>query len=933
MPKQLFLLCSCLLWVMVVSAQCPDRDSLWQKISFLKDVSPEPVQEIKNKLLTYERVISYCPYKNDSTHVLLLRAIAYKYYQQGDYLEAVKYLHKAIAILNNKANQRSVNQVELVGVYYWLFFLHKSLNNVGESLKALDSCTNIGERLHFVDRSLLMAFFERAEYFFDVGDYLHSIDYTKACERKALEYAGKVGREEKPTAMKYALSSFAWQVNSLIRLKRYDEAETLMSQRLSTTDLSNLADYRGTIYGLRAEMEVYKGNFGKATTLFKQALVFERKERRALGCKQLLNTMAYEVYYHHAKDYDKSLRLLQEALGYVNKDAVLFKADSLESLNILTNMAAVYVQQGQFEQAFNAFSKAWSYIMPGVREKDIMASPLEDIVAQKKIHYLTGLLTGEGDAYRKRYMVSHNTDDLQKAIGAYKKADRLVNRIKEEQPNLNSKLFWRSNSHALYEHALEASYTLGNREDAFYFFEKSRAVLLNDQLAEQRWLGEGDIFLLTQSRKRIKVLDRELTDISVPEVQRSALQDELLKEQTKLNALAATIHERTPFYYQNFIEHDFVTLDQVQRKVLKEYKALVEVFSGDSAVYLMVITAGDVRLRIIDKKAFDSLAGKFTSYLADEEKQNNQWEAFQDVSYGLYQLLFDKDPLPTGRIIISPDGQYFPFEALLTSRSSPVYFLEAYAVSYTYSARYLLNDFAPATGKKAKSFMGIAPVYCAGGMPALIGSDESLQQLSGYFSGAKNFMGKDASKNTFLQQFGDYRIIQLYTHAAGNIAHGEPVIYFADSLLYLSDLVSDKRPATGLVVLSACETGQGEFYQGEGVFNFNRGFAALGIPAAITSLWAAQNKKTYELTTLFYQYLAKGLPADVALQKAKLAFMHLGPTANTMPYLWAVPVLTGKVTAVTQPAKAGWYLWILKGLGVVAVIAVLIMLARRRIFI
>ncbi|WP_315823211.1 hypothetical protein [Paraflavitalea speifideaquila] len=79
----------------------------------------------------------------------------------------------------------------------------------------------------------------------------------------------------------------------------------------------------------------------------------------------------------------------------------------------------------------------------------------------------------QGNTWRKKYARTHQPEDLRKAIEVYKEADRLVNRIKGEQANLNSKLFWRSNSHGLYEHALEACYTSGNLEDAFYFLRKA----------------------------------------------------------------------------------------------------------------------------------------------------------------------------------------------------------------------------------------------------------------------------------------------------------------------------------------------------------------------------------------------------------------------------------------------------------------------------
>ena len=104
-----------------------------------------------------------------------------------------------------------------------------------------------------------------------------------------------------------------------------------------------------------------------------------------------------------------------------------------------------------------------------------------------------------------------------------------------------------------------------------------------------------------------------------------------------------------------------------------------------------------------------------------------------------------------------------------------------------------------------------------------------MEKISSYFPQARTLIESYASRNNFMKLFDGYRIIQLYTHSADSSSSGEPVIYFSDSALYLSELIPEKKPATRLIVLSACETGNGKLYQGEGIFSFNRGFAALGI--------------------------------------------------------------------------------------------------------
>ena len=132
------------------------------------------------------------------------------------------------------------------------------------------------------------------------------------------------------------------------------------------------------------------------------------------------------------------------------------------------------------------------------------------------------------------------------------------------------------------------------------------------------------------------------------------------------------------------------------------------------------------------------------------------------------------------------------------------------------------------------------------------------------------------------------------------------MIYFADSALYLSELITEERPATQLIVLSACETGNGKVYQGEGVFSFNREFAALGIPSSIINLWAVDNESTYLQTELFYNYLAQGLPVDIALQKAKLEFLQTASKEKGLPYYWAASVLAGSTSIISFSHPVPW---------------------------
>jgi CHAT domain-containing protein len=216
--------------------------------------------------------------------------------------------------------------------------------------------------------------------------------------------------------------------------------------------------------------------------------------------------------------------------------------------------------------------------------------------------------------------------------------------------------------------------------------------------------------------------------------------------------------------------------------------------------------------------------------------------------------------------------------------------------------------------------MGIAPVRYTNGFPALLGSDESLRQVQNYFRHPVNLLGDDASKNNFLKQYYKYKIIQLYTHATDSGFAGEPMIYFSDSALLLSDLFYQGKPATRLIVLAACETAQGKLYNGEGVFSFNRQFAALGIPSSISSLWQANDQSTYKITELFYKYLSKGMPLDVALQQAKKDFRSLSSKEKTLPCYWAASILVGQTDSIPIQKPFPW-IWVI-GVMIIVVVGV-----------
>ena len=885
-----------------LAGQCPDRDVVWKRLVFLRDSSPTLSPTVKLKeLQSYEARIKDCPYKFDSTHALLMQRIGAAYYHLADYLKATYYTKQAIGIINSNAGKPSINVSHNIRNYYNLGWFCDSLGNVREKFKAYDSCISISMRLNSANIYCVQSLTEKVKHFFDVGDYQNCINYSIIFEKISLRYAEN---EDRDRGNQYVLTSLLWRVNALIKFGDYKTAEELLFSRIDYCRKTGLVNYLGTIYQQLADLQIQQRNYERAILNYKQAFKYAMQEKDSISCLIVLNNLGYDIYFKGFNDLNKSIAYCKKALVYGNNEN---SENRFELLNLLGRLGSLYARKGLNDSASIYFQAALNQIKPGMNEESLLNSSMEDFSRHRHTHYLSDLLLNKGDVLIGQYKGSGENNLLNAAIKTYKLTDRLLDKIKYQQTEIQSKLLWRSDSRRLYEHAIDACYLQMNYSDAFYFFEKSRAALLQDQLNEQHWSGESNILKQTQLEKQIQQLQRELNSTDKSSPRHSELEDKIFSAKQELGRLRDIIKTNNPLYYQNFVDTNFITLKDVQGRILKDRQALVELFAGDSAVYTLVVTSQRSYLQKINKNDFDRLSDTYRNFISDPKLLNEKPDLFKKIALELYQLVFQNIVLPAGRVIISPDGKYFPFEALVTTTQPLTYFLEDHAVSYTYSARYLLNNFAVDPTSSSNTFMGFAPVQYASALPELSGSDQSLQRMRNYFSKATNFIRKDASKNNFLNEYYKYRIIQLYTHATDSGYTGEPMIYFSDSVLSLSDLFYEGKPSTSLVVLSACETANGKLYNGEGVFSFSREFAALGIPTSVSNLWKVDNQSTYKLTESFYKYLSRGLPSDVALQRAKKEFRKtISSKEQDLPYYWAAPILIGQSDAIVSEKPFQW---------------------------
>jgi CHAT domain-containing protein/Tfp pilus assembly protein PilF len=110
-----------------------------------------------------------------------------------------------------------------------------------------------------------------------------------------------------------------------------------------------------------------------------------------------------------------------------------------------------------------------------------------------------------------------------------------------------------------------------------------------------------------------------------------------------------------------------------------------------------------------------------------------------------------------------------------------------------------------------------------------------------------------------------------------------------DGFLRLDEVTRLKLNAD-LVVLSACQSGQGRLYNGEGVRGLARAFLHAGSRGVVCSLWPVEDEQTAAFMADLYRALRAGQrPADAlqAVQRARIQ-------AGEVPFRWAPFILIGE---------------------------------------
>ncbi len=338
-------------------------------------------------------------------------------------------------------------------------------------------------------------------------------------------------------------------------------------------------------------------------------------------------------------------------------------------------------------------------------------------------------------------------------------------------------------------------------------------------------------------------------------------------------------------------------------------------------VYLIVISKNSLDVKKLSKITYlQPLSEMYVTALRNIEANH--------VIQGdkLYTALIPNSK--QNKITIIPENflNYIPYESLKQMKKG-IFFGTEKTITYDYSLSLWLLREEKNNFKLNDKLIVFSPNYLSkekntiNEFRDLKYAKAEANEIVKLFSG-KLFSGQDATKSNFIKTKEKYGIFHFSMHAqlVENDFNKSYLEFSNQEKLMVSEIYAIHLSAE-LVVLSACNTGNGELKKGEGIMSLSRALIHAGVRSSVVSLWEVPDKETSEIMVDFYKNLKKGDRKDVALSKAKENFLVKNPMKNH-PFYWTGFILNGDNSAVVNNSF-NWCLVVYISVGLIFTILII----------
>ena len=878
----------------------PTSTAIWDSLLHIEQAQTLSQQQKLALVIPLRAAFEKAGYPRDSVYARLLHRIAvFQYYTTKAYDSCIANTLEAIRI--NTSGSKGASLPFAVSSYRNMGYYYKGLSIYDQALNYFDSAILLANRFPSQESAVKTCREERGNIYSLKGDYEKCIEETTL--------ATLLGQDTHDTAYSIAL----------LRQRALAEART-GALPAATNDIElaqNLAIFikdtlaLGGALDIKALIDVTTGHTDQALQEYHEAIRLQTTRPLSLSLP--------DYYLDQGNLLMEKMGRLDEAEASYRKAFELAQQlqDPVEAAAASIDLNALHHNKKDYRQAILDCHQALEqlHIAP---EKDILHNaPFSALAARQNKSLLVLAFGNKTDDLLEFYKSTHAPEYLKACKQTALLTDSLITTLRQEQTDEPSKLVWRTQTREFYSNALEACWLAHDANTAFFFMEKSRAVLLNDRLNElgaSAFLPPDDLARQQELQLVLIQEERHLADLpdSSPGYQKQQLA--FLNAKNSLERYTRSLEQTAPAYYQYKYADAVPTLPALQQLLIKGRRHFVHYFVNDSLIYMLGISGTDTRMIRVPYNNLGQEIKDFIRLCADHQAQNLDYPAFGSLAHHLYKVLLQPLGWTGGRVLVSPDNFFIPFETLTSDSAGSHYLINDFSFDYVYSARYLLQPAHTLSGEA--SFLGVAPALFDASLdvPDLPQSLDACREAAAYYPSADLLTEKRATKKEFLERAGRYSVITVYAHARSDTMEKEPLLFLADSVIRLSELPLLQRPTAQLIVLSACQTNAGRNAQGEGIYSLARGFAAVGIPAVAATLWQADEQSIYTITDGFHKRLAQGMDKDQALQDSKLEFLRTSDRSHSLPYYWANMILVGNPQPLVLSPARHFPWWLLAAL-------------------
>jgi len=708
---------------------------------------------------------------------------------------------------------------------------------------------------------------------------------------------------------------------------RYSATEMLLQQVLKIRQITlreshpNVATSLNNLAGLYR----YQGRYSEAELLFQQALKIwqtdlgENHPNVAISLNNLAELYRAQGRYSEAEPlFQQALKIWQTSLGENHPDVAT-------SLN---NLAGLYQDQGRYSEAEPLYQQAlkiWQTAL-GKNHPTITGS-LKNLVALNWIQghlqpALTGLqqgltieeanlernLIGGSESNKREYLKTFNasTDATLTLHLQYLPQDPTAIQLA-----LKTVLQRKGRLLDLFTNSRQ---TLRNQLDSDSQALLDRLIQVNTEISNL-YYNRPESLSQEQYQQQIKLLDERSQQ----------LENQLSRRSATFRANNAPVDIST---IQSLLPADSVLVEFSRYRVF-DPKAAADKRFGEFH-YAAYLLQADGKITGIDLGAatiIDPLIDDFSKAMRSPSVRVTQ---VKEAARALDAVLMAPIRSHLGNqkhLLISPDGplNLIPFEALVDENNQ--YLVENHTLTYLTSGRDLLRLQAQSQAQQppllvANPFFGDRSKRVSSSIPSnnlrqsilepLDDTSTEAEAIASQFPQAQLWQRAQATE-TVVKQANRPRILHIATHGFfSSIDSQEAVptenpllgsgLFLAgfrntpqegadDGILTALEVSNLNLLGTQMVVLSACDTGQGGLSVGEGVYGLRRALVLAGSESQVISLWRVQDNSTKDLMVSYYKQLLQGKGRSEALREVQLAMIKDEQTSH--PYYWAPFIQSG----------------------------------------